>query len=91
MSEKDKIYGDLIATRKKHETAEADTARWKLSYDRVSNEKEHIQALESQAQEEIKKYKDLVNEQIQINKTLKARIEDEQKKSNHVKVNYFIR
>ncbi len=60
ISEKDKIYGDLIATRKKHETSESEAARIKVSYDRLLQEKEALETLQQSSQEEIKKYKDSV-------------------------------
>lgn len=60
ISEKDKIYGDLIAARKKYESAESDCARAQVSYDRLLHEKESLENQEAATLEESKKYKDSV-------------------------------
>jgi hypothetical protein len=61
IAEKDKIYGDLIATRKKRESGEAELARIELSYERLVKEKETLESNQQQQNEEIKKYKDAVS------------------------------
>ena len=90
VSEKDKIYGDLITFKKKSETADSEVARIQVSLDRVTQEKGQLEHLFDSSQEEIKKYKDLVNEQIQINKTLKERIDDLQSKNSGLQVSLDI-
>jgi chromosome segregation ATPase len=61
VTEKDKIYGDLIATRKKQETAESEIARLQVSYNRLLKEKEDLENKDLETQDELKKYKDNVS------------------------------
>ncbi|KAL2913622.1 hypothetical protein HK105_206924 [Polyrhizophydium stewartii] len=75
-TEKDKIYGELIATKKKHETALSEARRSEVSYKRVLQEKERLEGVASEARDQANELKSQVDEQLQINASLKARIND---------------
>ncbi|KAI8813911.1 hypothetical protein BJ742DRAFT_865447 [Cladochytrium replicatum] len=74
--EKERTHGELLATRKKLEVTQSDDNRLDISYKRQSQEKQLIQANLVIAQDECGKFKDQVNEQLQINQNLKNKIEE---------------
>ncbi|KAI8813011.1 hypothetical protein BJ742DRAFT_865963 [Cladochytrium replicatum] len=74
--EKEKTYGELLSTRKKLEVTQSDYNRLDISYKRQSQEKLQIQANLVVSQDECRKFKDQVDEQLQINQNLKNKIEE---------------
>nr|KAJ3422179.1 hypothetical protein HK105_000847 [Polyrhizophydium stewartii] len=56
-TEKDKIYGELIATKKKHETALSEARRSEVSYKRVLQEKERLEGVASEARDQANELK----------------------------------
>ncbi|KAI9209238.1 uncharacterized protein BJ171DRAFT_111617 [Polychytrium aggregatum] len=76
ITEKDKIYGEVIALRKKMEIIQADHNRMEAAHKRMIKEKQEMQALTLEAEANANKWKDQVEEQLHINQTLKSRIEE---------------
>ena len=64
--EKDKIYGELISTKKKLEIAISDIARMELTYSRLGSEKEKLQLTTAEMQDQATKFREQVDEQFQI-------------------------
>lgn len=59
-TEKDKLYGEAIAMRKKYETAQADLARMELQFQRINNEKQKLLTSHGSSSGEIMRLKDQV-------------------------------
>ncbi|KAJ3222729.1 hypothetical protein HDU81_009639, partial [Chytriomyces hyalinus] len=75
-AEKDKLYGELLAHRKKAEIAISEHARLQKTHQRISMEKQQNTSAMQHAVEDAKKYRDQVEELLQINATLKVRVEE---------------
>ncbi|KAJ1560902.1 hypothetical protein HK096_006775, partial [Nowakowskiella sp. JEL0078] len=76
VSEKDKIYGEVLTLRKKLEVAQSDASRMELTIRRLNHEKQNLQTNAVTHQDETTKYKEQVEEQLQINTNLKSKIDD---------------
>jgi hypothetical protein len=59
-TEKDKIYGELIALRKKGEVAASEYARMEKSLGRIGSERQHLTSQMQHAQDDAKKYREQV-------------------------------
>ncbi|KAJ3411853.1 hypothetical protein HDV05_001642 [Chytridiales sp. JEL 0842] len=81
-TEKDRIYGELIATRKKAEVALSDQQRLEKSNNRLHSEKQHLNTACAHANEDAKKYREQVEELLHINATLKVRVEELHKQNS---------
>ncbi|KAJ3399646.1 hypothetical protein HDU80_007714 [Chytriomyces hyalinus] len=75
-AEKDKLYGELLAHRKKSEIAISEHARLQKTHQRISMEKQQNASAMQHALEDAKKYRDQVEELLHINATLKVRVEE---------------
>ncbi|KAJ3389383.1 hypothetical protein HDU84_008832, partial [Entophlyctis sp. JEL0112] len=70
-TEKDKLYGELLAHRKKSEIAASEHARLQKTQQRLAVEKQQYQSTTQHALDDAKKYRDQVDELLHINATLK--------------------
>ncbi|KAJ3131890.1 hypothetical protein HK100_005920 [Physocladia obscura] len=75
-NEKDKLYGELLAHRKKSEIATSEHARLQKTQQRLSLEKQQQQSTMQHALDDAKKYRDQVEELLHINATLKSKLDD---------------
>ncbi|TPX76883.1 hypothetical protein CcCBS67573_g01878 [Chytriomyces confervae] len=75
-AEKDKLYGELLAHRKKSEIAISEHARLQKTHQRISMEKQQNASAMQHALEDAKKHRDQVEELLHINATLKVRVEE---------------
>ncbi|KAJ3334370.1 hypothetical protein HDU76_000063 [Blyttiomyces sp. JEL0837] len=78
-TEKDKLYGELIAARKKSEIVSAEHARLEKVHSRLLMEKQQLAGTSMHAQDDARKYREQVDELLQLNASLKVRIEELQK------------
>ncbi|KAJ3067201.1 hypothetical protein HDU98_009601 [Podochytrium sp. JEL0797] len=83
-SEKDKLYGELLAHRKKSEIATNEHQRLSKTHQRIAMEKQQHQITMQHALEDAKKYRDQVEELLHINATLKVRVEELHKLNTNV-------
>ncbi|KAH6578439.1 hypothetical protein BASA61_000197 [Batrachochytrium salamandrivorans] len=74
--EKDKIYGEMISMRKKYEAALSESQILELSYKRIQEENETLDAIASDAKADANATRDKVDEQIKINGGLSSRVDE---------------
>ncbi|KAJ3296148.1 hypothetical protein HDU79_007402 [Rhizoclosmatium sp. JEL0117] len=72
-AEKDKLYGELLAHRKKSEIAISEHQRLQKTHQRNAVERQQQQTTLQHAIDDAKKYRDQVEELLHINATLKVR------------------
>ncbi|KAJ3096373.1 hypothetical protein HDU97_005942 [Phlyctochytrium planicorne] len=75
-TEKDRMYGELLALRKKAEITACEHARLEKTHKRFLAEKQQLESAAVHAQEDARKYRDQVEELLHINATLKIRVEE---------------
>ncbi|KAJ3213985.1 hypothetical protein HDU67_002244 [Dinochytrium kinnereticum] len=75
-TEKDRMYGELLALRKKAEVTASEHARLEKTHTRFMAEKQQLESAAMHAQEDARKYRDQVEELLHINATLKIRVEE---------------
>ncbi|KAJ3025918.1 UNVERIFIED_CONTAM: hypothetical protein HDU68_006503 [Siphonaria sp. JEL0065] len=83
-TEKDKLYGELLAHRKKSEIATNEHQRLQKTHQRIAMEKQQQQSTTQHALDDAKKYRDQVEELLHINATLKVRIEELHKQNSSI-------
>ncbi|KAI8833371.1 hypothetical protein BC829DRAFT_407860 [Chytridium lagenaria] len=75
-TEKDRLYGELLALRKKAEITASEHQRLEKTHSRFLAEKQQLESAAMHAQEDARKYRDQVEELLHINATLKIRVEE---------------
>ncbi|KAJ1562443.1 hypothetical protein HK405_012083 [Cladochytrium tenue] len=75
-AEKEKLYGELVAHRKKSEIAASEHARLEKTHARVAAERGQLAAVAKHAEDDVKKYREQVDELLHVNATLKVRVEE---------------
>ncbi|KAJ3115502.1 hypothetical protein HDU96_000536 [Phlyctochytrium bullatum] len=75
-TEKDRLYGELLALRKKAEATASSHARLEKTHTRFLAEKKQLESATLHAQEDARKYREQVEELLHINATLKIRVEE---------------
>ncbi|KAJ3104981.1 hypothetical protein HDU96_008744, partial [Phlyctochytrium bullatum] len=76
VAEKDRIYKDILSQRKKCELAAGELARLEAAHEKAIGERQKLLTETNLAQDDIKKYRDQIEELLSVNAALRARAED---------------
>ncbi|KAJ3218154.1 hypothetical protein HDU67_006558 [Dinochytrium kinnereticum] len=76
IQEKDKIYNDILNQRKKCEIAASDLARLENTHQKAVSDRQKAFSESNMAHDDIKRYRDQIEELLGVNAALRARAED---------------
>ncbi|KAJ3161291.1 hypothetical protein HK101_000830 [Irineochytrium annulatum] len=77
--EKDKLFGEVLHSRKQHEFASAEYQKLEQAYAKAAAERQHLQNNSTNAADDSRRYRDQIEEFLGVNAALRARADELQR------------